>query len=175
MRVNESGAGLPAGPGGSSHHYNRTSQINSSNLQNGKIAPSNHVNSTTPSNIPTLGSTSLPLRLPLGGLRTQGGPSRSVESPDHIENQIKQEPAPISVMTSDKRVYSRKVMEVIEASGGEPPTADFSQPPPGKITKFRKLRGKPSTWGSPTTLLGNYFHYLKVSIGISLNYPFKFL
>ena len=132
MRVNESGAGLPAGPGGSSHHYNRTTQINSSNLQNGKIASSNHVNSTTPSSIPTLGSTSLPLRLPLGALRTQGGLSRSVESPEHIENQIKQEPAPISVMTSDKRVYSRKVMEGIEASGGEPPTADFSQPPPGK-------------------------------------------
>ena len=131
MRVNESGAGLPAGPGGSSHHYNRTTQINSSNLQNGKIASSNHVNSTTPSSIPTLGSTSLPLRLPLGALRTQGGLSRSVESPEHIENQIKQEPAPISVMTSDKRVYSRKVMEGIEASG-EPPTADFSQPPPGK-------------------------------------------
>ena len=38
MRVNESGAGLPAGPGGSSHHYNRTSQINSSAMSNGKIS-----------------------------------------------------------------------------------------------------------------------------------------
>ena len=41
MRVNESGAGLPAGPGGSSHHYNRTSQLNSSAQSNGKISTSN--------------------------------------------------------------------------------------------------------------------------------------
>ena len=132
MRVNESGAGLPAGPGGSSHHYNRTSQINSSSLSNGKISSINSINSTTPSSIPTLGS-SQPIRLPVLGARTYGSTMPSSESPDLENLDAKQEPASISVMTSDKRIYSKKVLEGIDSSGSGAPTADFSLPPPGSI------------------------------------------
>ena len=139
MRVNESGAGLPAGPGGSSHHYNRTSQINSTNLPNGKISSTNNIHSTTPSSIPTLGSSSQPLRVPIGGVRTQGPPP--VESPDLQLTEVKQEPAPISVMTSDKRIYSKKVLEGMDSSGSGTPTADFSLPPPGNIKGAKYKRG----------------------------------
>ena len=128
MRVNESGAGLPAGPGGSSHHYNRTSQINTSSLSNGKIS-TNNINST-PSSIPTLGSSTQPIRISTVGTRLQSGISNSVGSPDMEAAESKQEPAPISVMTSDKRIYSKKVMDGIDPSGSGAPTADFSLPPP---------------------------------------------
>ena len=131
MRVNESGAGLPAGPGGSSHHYNRTSQLNSSGMSNGKIS-SNNINSSTPSSIPTLGS-SQPIRLPIGGVRPQGININSGDTPDLESQEKKQEPAPISVMTSDKRIYSKKVLEGIDTSNTGTPTADFSLPPPGTI------------------------------------------
>ena len=133
MRVNESAAGLPAGPGGSSHHYNRTSQQNTSGLSNGKISTTANINSTTPSIIPTLGSSPQPIRVPIGGARTQLLQT-SLEGPDLIEAaEAKQEPAPISVMTSDKRVYSKKVMDGIDPSGSGAPTADFSLPPPGNL------------------------------------------
>lgn len=129
MRVNESGAGLPAGPGGSSHHYNRTSQINTSGLSNGKMS-TNNVNSA-PSSIPTLGSTTQPIRISTVGTRLQSVNVNSVGSPDMEAAESKQEPAPISVMTSDKRIYSKKVMDGIDPSGSGALTADFSLPPPG--------------------------------------------
>ena len=131
MRVNESGAGLPAGPGGSSHHYNRTSQINTSGLSNGKIS-TNNVNSA-PSSIPTLGSSTQPIRISTVGTRLQSGHINSVGSPDMEAAENKQEPTPISVMTSDKRIYSKKVMDGIDPSGSGAPTADFSLPPPGNL------------------------------------------
>ena len=131
MRVNESGAGLPAGPGGSSHHYNRTSQINTSGLSNGKIS-TNNVNSA-PSSIPTLGSSTQPIRISTVGTRLQSGNINSVGSPDMEAAESKQEPAPISVMTSDKRIYSKKVMDGIDPSASGAPTADFSLPPPGNL------------------------------------------
>ena len=42
-------------------------------------------------------------------------------------------------MTSDKRVYSKKVMEGMDAPGSGAPTADFSLPPPGKNKDQLKL------------------------------------
>merc|ERR1711981_1275350 len=45
--------------------------------------------------------------------------------------ETKQEPAVISVMTSDKRIYSKKVLEGIDTTSSGAPTADFSLPPPG--------------------------------------------
>ena len=132
MRVNESGAGLPAGPGGSSHHYNRTSQLNSSAISNGKLSTSN-LNSSTPSSIPTLGSTTQPIRMPIGGGRAQTGTLNVGESTDLDAQETKQEPAVISVMTSDKRIYSKKVLEGIDTASSGAPTADFSLPPPGNI------------------------------------------
>ena len=127
MRVNESGAGLPAGPGGSSHHYNRTTQLNSSGISNGKLSAS--TNSSAPSSIPTLGSSAPPIRLT--GTGVPGLTINTSESTDH-ETEKKQEPAPISVMTSDKRIYSKKVLEGIDPANPSAPTTDFSLPPPGK-------------------------------------------
>lgn len=126
MRVNESGAGLPAGPGGSSHHYNRTTQLNSSGISNGKLSAS--TNSSAPSSIPTLGSSAPPIRLT--GTGVPGLTINTSESIDH-ETEKKQEPAPISVMTSDKRIYSKKVLEGIDPANPSAPTTDFSLPPPG--------------------------------------------
>merc|ERR1719266_1841397 len=96
MRVNESGAGLPAGPGGSSHHYNRTTQLNTSGISNGKMSANSH--SSVPSTIPTLGSSAPPIRLT--GTGVPGLTLNTSESTD-LETEKKQEPAPISVMTSD--------------------------------------------------------------------------
>merc|ERR1719430_2114470 len=126
MRVNKSGAGLPAGPGGSSHHYNRTTQLNSSGISNGKLSAS--TNSSAPSSIPTLGSSAPPIRLT--GTGVPGLTINTSESIDH-ETEKKQEPAPISVMTSDKRIYSKKVLEGIDPANPSAPTTDFSLPPPG--------------------------------------------
>ena len=127
MRVNESGAGLPAGPGGSSHHYNRTTQLNSSGISNGKLSASTN---SAPSSIPTLGSSAPPIRLT--GTGVPGLTINTSESTDH-ETEKKQEPAPISVMTSDKRIYSKKVLDGIDPANPSAPTADFSLPPPGKL------------------------------------------
>ena len=129
MRVNESGAGLPAGPGGSSHHYNRTTQLNSSGLSNGKMSANSH--SSAPSSIPTLGSSAPPIRLTGTGV-----PGLTINTPESndIETDKKVEPAPISVMTSDKRIYSKKVLDGIDPTNSGAPTADFSLPPPGKLT-----------------------------------------
>ena len=86
------------------------------------------INSHIKSTIPTLG----------GGSNTfqrvsVGRPLSGLESGDIIDSaDVKQEPAPISVMTSDKRIYSKKVMEGIDPSSAGPPAADFSQPPPGR-------------------------------------------
>jgi len=124
MRVNESGAGLPAGPGGSSHHYNRTTQLNSSGITNGKLSS----NSSVPSSIPTLGSAA-----PIVRLTGTGVPGLNINTSDStdLEADKKQEPAPISVMTSDKRIYSKKVLDGIDPANPSAPTADFSLPPPG--------------------------------------------
>ena len=126
MRVNESGAGLPAGPGGSSHHYNRTTQLNSSGITNGKLSS----NSSVPSSIPTLGSAA-----PIVRLTGTGVPGLNINTSDStdLEADKKQEPAPISVMTSDKRIYSKKVLDGIDPANPSAPTADFSLPPPGKL------------------------------------------
>ena len=130
MRVNESGAGLPAGPGGSSHHYNRTTQLNSSGISNGKMSANSH--SSVPSTIPTLGSSAPPIRLT--GTGVPGLTLSTSESTD-LETEKKQEPAPISVMTSDKRIYSKKVLEGIDPTNNGAP-ADFSLPPPGKLASI---------------------------------------
>ena len=135
MRVNESGAGLPAGPGGSSHHYNRTTQLNSSGISNGKLSAS--TNSSAPSSIPTLGSSAPPIRLT--GTGVPGLTINTSESIDH-ETEKKQEPAPISVMTSDKRIYSKKVLEGIDPANPSAPTTDFSLPPPGKTILCLMIR-----------------------------------
>ena len=71
--------------------------------------------------------------MPIGGGRAQTGTLNVGESTDLDALETKQEPAVISVMTSDKRIYSKKVLEGIDTTSSGAPTADFSLPPPGNI------------------------------------------
>lgn len=98
-----------------------------------------HVKSEQPGSIPTLGSSVTRMRMgdndsalgpAVSGLPSSGNNSAAQMYP--LQPKVEPAPAPqqpttISVMTSDKRVYSKKVLE---SSG----MVDFSLPPPGMAT-----------------------------------------
>ena len=102
IRLGESGAGLPLPPGVTALP------------PGGGLKPAI---TTHPSVIPTLGG---------GGLK--GGDKLDTTKPPPVPAApaAPDVPTAISVMTSDKRTYSKKVMD-----GPPPPTIDFSVPPPG--------------------------------------------
>ena len=102
IRLGESGAGLPLPPGVTALP------------PGGGLKPAIP---THPSVIPTLGG---------GGLK--GGDKLDTTKPPPVPAApaAPDVPTAISVMTSDKRTYSKKVMD-----GPPPPTIDFSVPPPG--------------------------------------------
>ncbi len=106
MRLSESGAGLPG-------------QLNTIST---KSMQQQHLHS---SNISTVGapptSSSAPQRLPTVLNRSVPPPSTQGSQATKDNEESSSGPAPIAVMTSDKRIYSKKVLE----------NMDFSVPPPG--------------------------------------------
>lgn len=116
LRVSESGVGLPGPPGSTPHHnqsYNKEA-----------ISTTNPFNKPGGS-IPTLGGGTVKQLTPMVLTSGPGGDNNGVADVSNPPPPVPPGtgPAPIVVMTSDKRAFSKKVFE----------TMDFSVPPPGLL------------------------------------------